>query len=327
MSGGIRTGLLALAAAITVTVGGLSTVAGAQEFPSRPMKLVVGFGPGGVGDIVARAVAQKMSESLGKPMVVENMPGAGGITAASAVAKSTPDGHTLLLISSQNAISPYLLKSLPYDVERDFAMVSTMSFFEFVVIADKASALKTVRDVTDTAKRDPAHFNMGTVSVGTLQYLSALLFQSLSGVKVPVVPFKSTGDVITGLKADEVQVGFETLPGVIGQIRSGEMRALAVASDKPVALLPGVPTVAETVKGYNAVSWNGLVVPGKTPRAAIDRLNKAVVAAIAAPDLRERFAGLGIDPRAGTPEDMKKVYEADAKKWHAVIIQAKIEPQ
>jgi tripartite-type tricarboxylate transporter receptor subunit TctC len=303
-------------------------VAGAQEFPTRPVKMVVGFGPGGLGDIVTRAVAQKLTESFGKPFVVENLPGAGGITAAASVAKAPADGHTMLLVSGQNAVSPSLFKSLPYDPVADFAMVSTIGFFDFLIIADKGSPLKNVGDLLAKAKADPGRFNMGTISVGSIQNLSALLFASTAGIAVPTVPFRSTGEVITALKSGEVQVGFETLPGVIGQVRSGEMRAIAVAAERRIALLPDVPTVAESgLAGYTVVSWNGFVVPSKTPREIVMRLSKAVAMAVEAPDLRQRFSDLGIEARASTPEQMQKVYDEDAVKWRDVIVRAKIEPQ
>jgi tripartite-type tricarboxylate transporter receptor subunit TctC len=307
---------------------GPATVAGAQEFPTRPVKMVVGFGPGGLGDIATRAVAQKLTESFGKPFVVENLPGAGGITAAASVAKAPADGHTMLLVSGQNAVSPSLFKSLPYDPVGDFAMVSTIGFFDFLIVADKSSALKNVGDLLAKAKADPGRFNIGTISVGSMQNLSALLFVSTAGTAVATVPFRSTGEVITALKSGEIQVGFETLPGVIGQVRSGDLRALAVAAERRLPSLPDVPTVAESgLAGYTVVSWNGFVVPSKTPREIVLRLSKAVATAVDALDLRQRFADLGIDARASTPEAMQKVYDEDAAKWREVIVRAKIEPQ
>lgn len=307
---------------------GPATIAGAQEFPTRPVKMVVGFGPGGLGDIATRAVAQKLTESFGKPFVVENLPGAGGITAAALVAKAPADGHTMLLVSGQNAVSPSLFKSLPYDPVGDFAMVSTIGFFDFLIVADKSSALKNVGDLLAKAKADPSRFNIGTISVGSMQNLSALLFVSTAGTAVATVPFRSTGEVMTALKSGEIQAGFETLPGVIGQVRSGDLRALAVAAERRLPSLPDVPTVAESgLAGYTVVSWNGFVVPSKTPREIVLRLSKAVAMAVEAPDLRQRFADLGIDARASTPEAMQKVYDEDAVKWRDVIVRAKIGPQ
>ncbi|MGZ3283941.1 MAG: Bug family tripartite tricarboxylate transporter substrate binding protein, partial [Xanthobacteraceae bacterium] len=212
---------------------GLFGAANAQDYPARPIKIVVGFGPGGLGDITARAVAQKMSDSFGKPVVIENMPGAGGMSAAGSVARAAPDGHTLLLVSGQNAASPSLFKSMPYNWANDFATVSTIVLFDFIIVVGKDSPLKTVGDLIAAAKRDPARLNVGTISVGSVQNLSAHLFASMAGLQVTTVPFRTTGEIVTALLSDQVQVGFETTPGVLGQVQSGNLRALGVSSDKP----------------------------------------------------------------------------------------------
>jgi tripartite-type tricarboxylate transporter receptor subunit TctC len=223
---------------------GVLAAANAQDYPARPIKIVVGFGPGGLGDITARAVAQKMSDSFGKPVVIENMPGAGGMSAAVSVARAAPDGHTLLLVSGQNAASPSLFKSMPYDWANDFVTVSTIGLFDFIIVVGKDSPLKNVGDLIATAKREPSRFNIGTISVGSVQNLSAHLFASMTGLQVTTVPFRTTGEIVTALLSDQVQVGFETTPGVLGQVQSGNLRALGVSSDKPLPFLPGVPAVA-----------------------------------------------------------------------------------
>ena len=298
----------------------------ADEFPTRPIKIVVGFGPGGLGDIVARSVAQKMTDAFNMQVVVENMPGAGGMSAAASVARAAPDGHTLLLVSGQNAISPSLFRSLPYHWATDFAAVSLLGQFDFVIVVGKDSPYKNVADVIAAAKQDPAHFNIGTISVGSAQNLAALMFGAMAGLSVPTVPFRTTGDVVKSLIAGEIQVAFETLPGVLGQIRSGSLRALAVASDHRLAFLAEVPTVAESgVPAYRLVSWNGMVVPAKTPRKIVARLNQEVRKALDAPDVRKRLIELGIDPRASTPEEMQAVYDADVVRWRKVIADARIE--
>jgi tripartite-type tricarboxylate transporter receptor subunit TctC len=301
-------------------------VANADEFPTRPIKIVVGFGPGGLGDITARSVAQKMTDAFNRQVVVENMPGAGGMSAAVSVARAVPDGHTLLLVSGQNAISPSLFKSLPYDWSADFAAVSLLGQFDFVIVVGKDSPFKSVADVIAAAKEDPGHFNIGTISVGSAQNLAALMFSAMAGLDVPTVPFRTTGDVVKSLIAGEIQVAFETLPGVLGQVRSGSLRALAVASDQRLSFLSEVPTVAESgVAAFRLVSWNGMVVPAKTPRDIVARLNKEVRNALDAPDVRKRFIELGIDPRASGPDEMQAVYDADVVRWRKVIADAKIE--
>jgi len=300
----------------------------AQEFPVKPVKIVIGFGPGGLGDIVMRALAQKMTESLGKPVLVENMPGAGGITAAMAVARAQPDGYTMLLVSGQNAISPYLFKSLPFDPVGDFSMISTVGTFHFLMVTDKDGPHKSVREVIAAAQNDPARFNIGTINVGSVQYLSARLFTSMARLDVPIVPFKSTGDVITALRSRDVQISFDTVPGVIAQVKSGGLRAIATTSPTRLPFLPDVPTVTESgVAGYVSDSWNGLVAPARTPRDIVMRLNREIAKALEAPDLRQRLLELGLEPRASTPEALKETFERDAAKWRVVIEQAKIEKQ
>jgi len=319
---------LAPALAGLLAVLGTTLPASAQDFPSRPMKIVVGFGPGGLGDITVRAIAQKMQDSFGRPVVVENIPGAGGMTAAASVARAAPDGHTMLLVSGQNAISPSIFKSMSYDWRRDFAPVSNMGSFDFVIVVDKNSALTTVGDLIAAAKKAPGKFNIGTISAGSAQHLTALLFNSMAELSVPVVPFRTTGEVVAGLLSGNIQAGFETLPGVLEQVRAGTLRALAVSSDRRAASLPDVPTIAESgVPGYNIVSWNGFVVPSKTPREIVLKLNKEVAAALAAPDVRKRFQELAVDPRASSPEDLQKTYDADEARWRKVIADAKIPQQ
>ena len=305
--------------------GLLTAAAHGQDFPVRPIKIVVGFGPGGLGDVTARVVAQKMSESMGKPVVIENMPGAGGITAAANVARAAPDGYTMLLVSGQNAASPSLFKSLPYDANKDFAMVSTVGLFDFVAVTNAEGPYKTLQEAMAAARKDPQHFNIGTISAGSVQNLAALLFTKTSGLKVPTVSFKTTGDVVVAVMSGQVQIGFETLPGVIGQIKSGKLRALAVASKDPVALLPGVPTIAASgVPDFKLVSWNGFVVPAKTPKPIIERLSREMAKAIAAPDVQEKLKSLGITPHPSTPEQMQALYDADYARWKQVIADAKL---
>jgi len=303
-------------------------MASAQDFPTRPIKIVVGFGPGGLGDTVTRAVAQKMSDSMGGSVFVENTPGAGGMTAAAAVARAPADGHTLLLVSGQNAISPYLFKSLPYDPVRDFSMLSTIATFPYLLVSDRDSPLKSVGEVMAAARRDPARFNIGTISVGSVQHLTARLFLSMAKLEATIVPFKTTGEVITSLRGGDVQVGMETTSGVLPQIRQGALRAIATTAPARLSYLPEVPTFSEAgVPGYVSESWNGLVAPARTPREVVRRLNREIALALEAPDLRRRFNELGLEPRASTAEQLKEVFLRDAAKWRVVIEQAGIEKQ
>ncbi len=308
-----------------------TAAAQAETYPARPIRLVVGFGPGGLGDIVARSVAQKMSESMGQQVVVINQPGAGGITAATAVARAAPDGYTLLLVSGQNAFSPSLFKSLPYDPVKSFSMVSTLGRFHFLVVVDKDSPIQNLKGMVDAARRDSARFSVGTIAVGSAQHLSARLLLTMANLDVPIIPHKTTGDVVTALKGQSIQVGVETSTGAITQIKNGNLRAIAASSKKRLTVLPDIPTVAESgvpeLAGYESDSWNGIVAPAGTPRDIVQRLHGEIVKALASPDIRERFLGLGVEPAASTPEELRQVFIDDAAKWGAVIRQANITAQ
>jgi tripartite-type tricarboxylate transporter receptor subunit TctC len=311
--------------AVAVVLGLALSPAVAQDYPSRPVKILVGFGPGGLGDIVTRSVAQKLSAQLGQPFVIENMPGAGGITAAATAARSQPDGHTLLLVSGQNATAPLVFKSLPFNLSTDFRMVSTFTNFDFIIVVDRASPLRSVADVVTAARSAPGRFNFGTISSGSLQNLVSHLFVARAGLKVPTVPFRTTGEAIAALLAGQVQAVIETVPGVVGQVQSGQLRALALSSDQRRALLPDVPTVTESgVAGYEVTSWNGLVVPARTSEGIVMRLNTEVAKALAQPDMAKRFAELGLVPKAGSPQEMQAIYDADVERWRGVIERANL---
>jgi len=309
------------ALALAATAG----AAAAQNYPAKPIRIVVPYGAGGVADISARVVAQKMTETMGQQVIVENKPSAGGILASEMVAKAAPDGYTLLFITNGNAVSESLFKSLPYDSLRDFAPVSTVGFFDFVFVTKPDSDVKSLGDVIGRMKANPGKMNIATVSVGSGQNLAAELFRSMAGVDAVIVPYKVTPDVVTAVKSGDVQLGVEILAPVLSQIKSGGLKALAVASARRSPILPDVPTVAESgVAGYEASSWNGVAAPAKTPAAIVARLNKEVNAAVASPDVKKRLSDLGIDPRAGTPEELREKLVSDIAKWKTVIEKAGI---
>ena len=286
--------------------------ASAQTWPAKPIKLVVGFAPGGVADVTARVVAQKLAEQLGQQVVVDNRPSAGGIVAAEAVAKSVPDGYTLLLMSNGNAVSASLFKSLPFDTLADFAPVSTLGFFDVAVVAGADAKIDSMNALMAYAKANPGKLNIGTINVGSTQHLSAELFRSMAGFDATVVPYKGSPAVITALRANDVQIAFEMLAPV-------ERRNPA---------FPDVPTVAESgVPGYAASSWNAIAAPAKTPAAIVDRLNAEIRRALVAPEVTEKLAALGVTARGSTPDEMRRLVAGDVEKWRRVIEQAKIERQ
>jgi tripartite-type tricarboxylate transporter receptor subunit TctC len=316
------------AAALAAMLAAASMSAEAQPFPSRPIRFLVPFGPGGVGDITARVVAQKMSELLGQQVITDNRPGAGGIVASQVVAKAEPDGYTMLLLNNQHAISMALFKSLPYDTLRDFAPVGSLGTFSLVLMVNPDSTLKSAKDLIASAKANPGKLNVGTIAIGATQHLSTELFKSMARVDWVHVPYTNTGLLLAGLRSNSVNVAFEFIAPVIGQIRSGQFRALAVTTRNRYSGLPEVPSVHESgVPGFDVSSWNGLGVPAKTPRPVIDRLNRALNDALASPDVKQRLREQAVDTFPSTPDAYRKHIAAEIAKWTKVIDTAKIPKQ
>jgi tripartite-type tricarboxylate transporter receptor subunit TctC len=305
-----------------------ATAAHAQNYPTKPVRFLVPFGPGGVGDLTARVAAQKLSGILGQQVIVDNRPSAGGIVAAQLVAKAEPDGYTMLLLNNQHAISMALFKTLPYDTLKDFAPVSPLGTFSLVLLVSPDSPLKSAKDLIATAKASPGRLNVGTIQIGATQHLSSELFKSMAGTQWVHVPYTNTGLLLTALRGNSVQVAFEFIAPVMGMIKAGQFRALAVTTRSRNPDLPNVPTVEESgVPGFDVSSWNGIGVPAKTPRAVIDRLHRAVAEAQAAPDVKQRFQEMAVQTFPGTPEGYRKHIAAEIAKWTKVIETAKIPKQ
>jgi tripartite-type tricarboxylate transporter receptor subunit TctC len=313
---------------IAIALAVFPVLVAAQAFPTKPIRVIVPFGPGGVADITARTVAPKISEGLGQQLVIENKPSAGGVVAGQEVARAAPDGYTLLLINNGTAVSRALFKSLPYDPEKGFAMISTIGFFPLVIMTDPKSPLKNLQDLIAEAKKNPGKMNVGTIGIGSTQNLAAELFKSTTGANFQIIPYKATGEVLTAAKGGDANVIFEILAPMSSHIKSGNLRALAVTSAKRFPSLPEVPTAIEGgVAGYDVASWNGLAAPAKTPRAVIDRIHQEVVKAVAAPDVQKRFAELGVEGRSSTPEQLRDFFANEAKRWSSVVETAKIPKQ
>ena len=280
---------IALAAAL------VALPAAAQQYPTKPIRLLVPFGPGGVGDITSRAVTQKMGEAMGQQVIVDNRPGASGIVAAETVAKSEPDGYTLYLMNNTNAVTAAMFKKLPYDTLRDFETVSTIGGFSIVILVSPDSPAKTVKELIAQAKGAGGKFNIGSINIGSTQHLAAELLKSLAALDAAAVPFNNTGAVLTALRGGSVQVATEFVPAVLGQIRANTLRAIAVGSTTRSPMLPNVPTLAESgLPGYDVVSWNGIAVAAKTPQPVIERLNREIHAAVNSPVVAQRFQELGV---------------------------------
>ena len=323
----IRRAMLAVVG--SALAGALALPAAAQStFPSKSLRIVVPFGAGGVGDLTARIVAAKLSESLGQSVVIENRPGAGGVVAAESVARAEPDGHTLFLMSNGTAVTANLFKSLPFDTVKDFTPVSTLGFFDIAVVAGADAPYKTLGDVIAFAKANPDKLNLGSVNIGSTQNLAAELLKSTAGIDAQIVPFNGTPALMGALRGKQVDVAVEILGPTLPHIRSGALRALAVTGEKRSTILPDVPTAVESgVAGFVASSWNALAVPSKTPRDAVMRLNKDIAAALASPDVRQKLQNLNIDPRASSPEQAAALLASDIQRWGKVIDRAGIPKQ
>jgi tripartite-type tricarboxylate transporter receptor subunit TctC len=303
-----------------------TTICAAQPYPAKPIRLLVPFGPGGVGDITARAVTQRMGETMGQQIIIDNRPSAGGIVATETVAKSEPDGYTLYLMNNTNAVSAAMFRKLPYDTVRDFETVSTIGGFSIVVLVAPESPVKTVKELIAQAKAAGGKFNIGSINIGTTQHLSAELLKSMAGLDAATVPFNNTGAVLTALRGGSVQVATEFVPPVLGQIRANTLRAIAVSSLTRSPTLPNVPTLAESgLPGYEVNSWNGIAVAAKTPKAIVDRLNREIHAAVNSPAVAQRFQELGVSQNLSSPEGMRKMLIEEIAKWNALIDKAKIQ--
>ena len=304
-------------------------VARAQaQFPSKPITLIVPFGPGGVADITARTVGQAMSASLGQAVVIDNRPGAGGIVATQAVLQAPADGHTLLLMSNATAVSVHLFKKLPFDVTRQLAPISTLGFFELGLAVREDSRFKTLKELVAFGRANPGKLSFGTIAVGSTQHLSAELFKSRAGIDAVVVPYKGSPAVINALRAGEIDLAFEILSPLLPQLSAKVIRAVAVTGPTRFPLLPDVPTVQEQgVANYTVNSWNALAAPVGTPAAVIERLRRAAQEAVALPAVRDRLRELGVKAQAGTPAELSALLSSEIKHWGEVVRAAKIEAE
>ncbi|MBV8536220.1 MAG: tripartite tricarboxylate transporter substrate binding protein [Alphaproteobacteria bacterium] len=316
-------GLLALAVA-PMLLGGAASSAVADNYPTKPIRLVLPFGPGGAADVTARLVAQKLSDSLGQQMIVDNKPSAGGIIAAQLVLSQPPNGYDLLFVTSGTAISAGLFEKLPFDPVKDLEPVSLVGAFPILILVDKSSPMTSLKEMMEAMKAKPGSFNTGAVNIGSTQDLTAELFKAVTGLNFQIIPFKTTPDLVGALSGNQIDVAFEIVTPVLGQVKAGTLRPLAVSSAAGFSGLPSVPPVKDSVPGFDVAAWNSLAVRAGTPQPIVDRLNQDIQKALAQPDLREKFAELGIDPRGGTPAEAKKLLASEVPRWGKVIKDANI---
>ncbi len=314
----IRRALVALAAfAACATV----TAAHAQAFPNRPIRVVVPFPAGGGTDIIAREVTQKVTQSTGWVFVVENKPGAGGNLGVEAVAKSPADGYTLVLGQTSNmAINPTLYAKMPYDSVKDLAPILLVANAPLVMVTGANSVHKTLADVVKAAKDKPGSLNFASPGNGTVAHLTSELFQAAASVKMQHVPYKGAAQALTDVVSGNVELYMSSVPTLIGQIKQGKLRALAVTSAQRVDDLPQVPTINESgYKGFDAVTWFGFLAPAGAPKDVLAKLNAEFNAALKQPDLQKKLGDQGADPAGGTPEQLAALIKDDIVRWGKVV--------
>jgi tripartite-type tricarboxylate transporter receptor subunit TctC len=311
--------------AALAALAALPAAAPAQTaFPQQPVRIVVPFGPGGLADITMRGLGERLAPLLGRQVVIENMPGAGGVTAAMAVKKARPDGHSLLVVVNGTAIAKSLFKSLPYDPLADFAPVSLVTYFDLVVLADPAR-YATLKDLVAAGRANPGKLNFATINPGSTQNLSAELFKSVAGIDATIVPFKTSGDAATAVLAGNADAVFESYAATKGLIGGGRLKPLAVTADKSFGYLPGVPTAGEAgVPGYVVTGWNALAAPAGTPPEVIARLNAEINKALALPEVQRSLTADGSEVRGGTAQEFSDYIRAEVQKWGALIKSAHI---
>ena len=310
--------VIAAGLAASAVIAGLPSVdpARAQDYPTRPITMIVPYPAGGGVDAMGRLVGQKLSVALGQQVVIENRGGAGGMIGTRDAAKAAPDGYTLVMLLTGISLG----ENTGYDVNKDFAPIGLVASTPMIVDANPSFPAKSLTDVVALAKKDPGKYSAGTPPAPTVNYFAALLFNQMAGVDITIVTYKGTGPLTTDLLGNHVPLGFNTIPASVSQIAAGQLRGLAVASAARSAALPDVPTSAESgLPGFEAVQYYGLAAPAGTPRPIVDRLNKELQAILSSDDMKKRMIELGSEPTPGTPEDYASNIQREEGKWAALI--------
>ena len=303
--------------------------AGAEtRYPNKAVRIVLPFAPGGVADITARIVAERLGVKLGGRFYVENQPGAGGIAAARTVISSPPDGHTLALLSNGTAISVSLFNHLPYDPLKDFVPISSLGFFDFIFATSADSEFKTLADFIAAAKAKPGGLNVGTINIGSTQNLSAELFKTAAGIDFTIVPYRGTPEVLVSTMQGNLALMIDSYSSMKGNLADGKIRALASSGPVRSESTPEIPSLREAgVADYDVVSWNALFAPAGTPPEVVKTLNQALREILAEPEVKKRLLELGIEAKAGTPEEISAKLKSDVEKWQKVIEKVGIQKQ
>jgi tripartite-type tricarboxylate transporter receptor subunit TctC len=312
---------LALAGALAGAPG--DAAAQAAKYPQKSVRLLVPFAPGGGTDIVARIIAQRASESLGQAVVVDNRPGAGGTLGAELAVRAAPDGYTLIMVSGSYATNAALYK-LPYDPVKDIEPIVMIGESGFVIALNPGVPIKSVSELISHTKANPGKLNYGSTGTGGITHLATAMFELMSATRMTHIPYKGTGPALTALLGNEVQLLFGSFPATIPHIKSGRLRGIGVTTEKPSPLLPGIPPVGETVKGYEVVLWYGIWGPRGLSPDIVKLWNQEVAKIIRGKDMQERLSGEGIDPAGGPPAQFLEAIRRDVEKWRRVVKEAKI---
>ncbi len=292
----------------------------AQAYPTKAIRMILPFPPGGPTDILGRAIAQKVSDQVGQPVVVDSRPGAGGNLGLELAAKAAPDGYTIVLSSPLVAISPSLYSKLNYDPAKDLAPISLVAIIQNVLLVHPSVPAKTLKELVALARRNPGKLNFGSGGVGTTTHLAPELLMSLEKIRMVHVPYKGSGQALIGLIGGETDFLVMAAPAAAGQVQAGKVRALAVLSDQRAVTMPDVPTSREAgIEGFEVPIWYGILAPAGTPREIITRLNAELVKALSAPDLKEKLAGIGIEPKTDTPEQFAAFIKSETERYAKVI--------
>jgi tripartite-type tricarboxylate transporter receptor subunit TctC len=301
---------------------------GASDYPNKPVRIFVPYGPGGVGDLTLRLLADKLSEQVKQQFVIENRPGAGGIIAMTEARRAPADGYTLAEIGNGQAISASLFNKLPFNVLTDFTPISVAASFEMLLAVPANSSYKSPNELVDGAKKNPGKLNLGAINPGSTQNLSAHLFQQVTGAQYTIVTYRTTPDLVTALLRGDVDLGFDFYAGFGGEIAAGKLRIIATSGDERDPLLPDVPTAKESgFPQYVVTSWNGVAGPKGVPDAIVQALSADITRALAAPDLQDKARRLGMQARGSTPQEMRGRLVSDVAKWRQVIDKAGIPKQ
>jgi len=303
-------------------------IAFAQPYPSKPIRIVVPSGAGGITDLLARIIAQKLGENIGQQVLIDNRVGASGIVGSEIVAKAPPDGYLLLMVFPSHPANPSLFAKIPYDTVNDFAPITMVSGVQLVLTVTHSLPAKSVKELIALAKSKPGGLNYGSTGKGSLGHLAAELFRSMTGAQITHVPYKGAPQVITALISGEIGMFFDPPITAVPQVKAGKTRALGVSTKTRLAVLPDVPTVAEAgVPGFEVLGWNGILAPASTPKPIIDKLHTEIVKVLRSPDIVERFTQNGAEIIANTPAEFAAIVKADVAKWAKVIQSAGIRPE